>query len=270
MSGKMNKFVKGALYILICIIMFICGFFTCQNQASHGALYLPNQTTQEDNSSILQKINIRSLTQEQSVENIAIQKQGAEGSSFVLTNTDIRFLEDHLYGQWRFSERLSVLDESKNNYYDSNSNISYDGVDALKENIVISYEKNSVWFPVNMNQTSFTSARDMFLFGEQGGFQSVQNPIYLIEVLNNDIINLKDIYYQKGHDIRFSGAENFLKVSYYIHLGQGPYTQKMGRNFANVIYIDPNNTDTIYVDFCGLWEMERDYNNYRTGGKSIH
>lgn len=191
-----------------------------------------------------------------------------------LTNEEEYFLEKHIYGQWKFTERLYGLDQSKNIHFDKLSNFSDIGVEELKEHTVIYFSKNLISPIEGISQNTLSDARDMYLYLMWGGFDSSFNPIYDIEKLNRDIIHLEDLYYSKGHDIQLSGSEKFLKITYDLYNESESYSMISfphlfgGRSLADVLYVDPSNTDVIYLEFCGLWKMERDNNNYNTGGKS--
>lgn len=96
----------------------------------------------------------------------------------LLTEEEKRFLEEHIYGQWRFSDRIIEIDENNNIDYGAIANISDVGVEELKKTVVIAYEEDVVWFPVEIGQNSFSYAQDMYLFAAHGGFLWSINPIY--------------------------------------------------------------------------------------------
>lgn len=265
----MNNITKITLIILCCVIMLLCGFFICKYQVYTKSMDLYSQTLQVDNNSNLLESDLANSTQEQLDVKTDTPSQKIEDDVLTLSKAKLAFLKEHLFGQWRFSERVFALDDSKSILYDTTSNISKEGQEELKKSVVLCYQDDYVDFPVRIGQNSFTNARDMFLFGAYGGFQWVRNPIYRIEKLDTNNINLEDFYDLDGHDVQLTGTQNFIKVTYQTEIGNEEDTErKGGRIFANVIYINPNNKDTIYVDFCGLWRMERDKNNYNTGGKS--
>ncbi len=245
----MNKITKWIISILVCVSMFFCGFFISNKQILQNTT---DYSTQATNTSA----DFSEDTNKDYIPN--------------LTEAEITFLEEHLFGQWRFSERLFELDESKNIVYNTTYNISDSGVEELKKNIVLRYDKDWIQFAVPVTQNSFKNAKDMFLFGKNGGFLSIKEPVYTINKMDSDTINLSNVCIDdQGYDIQFFDAENFINVKYYSQLEKGEYTQrKVGKDFANTIYIDHNNKNIIYVDFCGLWRMERDDTYYGTGGKS--
>ncbi|MDL2302265.1 hypothetical protein LJC58_07915 [Lachnospiraceae bacterium OttesenSCG-928-D06] len=130
---------------------------------------------------------------------------------------------------------------------------------------------------ITSNQDFLSDSGDMYLYAMWSGFNWSSNPRYKIANVDTNIIHLEDLYYDKGHDIQFPGAENFIKVTYSIDNESQSFIQISyptegikGRNLADIIYIDPNDSNTIYLEFCGLWKMERDNNQYGTGGKSSY
>jgi len=240
--------LKRVLTMVICVVFFISGFVISKYYT------LENESHEES-----PKIT----------DNTDVEKNNEKDVFPNLTESEIEFLEKHLFGQWRFSERLYSLDESSNNRYNTTYNISDIGVEELKKYLVIAYEKDWIDFPVRMQQTTFSNARDMFLFGRNGGFYSIRNPVYSIEKMDSNVIDLSNVYTLGSgkNKIEFLGAENFIKISCLVR-NEENMSRQIGEVFLNTIYIDPNDVNTIYADFCGLWKMERDQANYNTGTKS--
>lgn len=139
----------------------------------------------------------------ESSEEESIQEEETDA----LSEEDRAFLEEHIYGQWRFADRIVELDQNNNIHNGGISNISDVGIEELKRTVVICYEDDCFWCPVDIGQNTFSYAQDMYLFGMYNGFSWTQDPVYSINEMD---------------------------------------------------------TDTIYVDFCGLWKMTRDENNYST------
>lgn len=185
-----------------------------------------------------------------------------------LSEEDRAFLEEHVYGQWRFSNRIVELDENRNIHYGATSNISDVGVEELKQTVVILYEENLVDFPVKIGQDSFTHAQDMYLFAGYGGFSSTVKPVYKVSEMNTNKVGLSDLYnWAFPYEIRMPGWEDYIHVSY--HAKTDPNSVLVAHYFGyfgSDIYVNPNDTDTIYVDFCGLWEMTRDETHYGPTG----
>lgn len=189
--------------------------------------------------------------------------------AYELTVEEELFLQEHLYGQWRFAERIVKIDEDNNFTYGAKPNISDVGVEELKESARILYEDTSVSFTVKIGQNSFTHAQDMYLFANHGGFNWTDNPVYCLSALEGDTITLRDVYNMHGYKISAEGMEDFIHVKYFAR----PDGNNSGIHgsiftyFGSDVYIDPDDDNTIYIDFCGLWKMERDDNYYGTDGK---
>lgn len=192
-----------------------------------------------------------------------------------LPDEEIAFLEDYVFGQWRFVEQIFSLDESENSHYNTTSNFSDIGVEELKSNVVIYLSINSIETVQGTGQNTLSNAKDFYLYFMWSGLNWSSHPQYNIQELNTDMIHLEDLYCREGHDVPLPDAENFIKVTYSLNYeGQSfsliryPTDGLKGRNLADVLYIDPNDIDSIYMEFCGLWRMERDNSYYGTGGKS--
>lgn len=185
----------------------------------------------------------------------------------LLTEEEKHFLEEHIYGQWRFSNRIVEVDENNNIDYGAIANISDVGVEELKKTVVIAYEEDVVWFPVEIGQTSFSYAQDMYLFAAHGGFLWSRNPIYKINEMSTDTVVLKDVFNWYGYNVQMPGWEDYVHVTYAIKDHDSTQVGNIFAFFGSNIYVNPNDTDTIYIDFCGLWEMTRDDIYYGTDSK---
>lgn len=197
-----------------------------------------------------------------------ISKEVNDGWVNDLAEADKIFLEEHVYGQWKFSERLFALDESnKNMYYNKAFNFSDQGVEIIKD-IVISYYEDSVRKVTGAGQTSFSNIQDLYLYAEYGGLNAVRLPVYHVEYeIDAKNIELQSIYALEENYIQYPDKERLIKV--YYDLGYNEYTNPaiMSKYLGNILYVDPSDTDTLYLDFCGFWELKRDNNNYSTNGK---
>jgi hypothetical protein len=251
----MNKTIKYSIFILICIITFFMGFMLQGYQASRNNDYATIESI--ENKSLEEGLNFKSE------KNIV----------FKLSESDISFLEKHILGQWTFSERIFTLNEDNNIYYNAVSNFSDEGVEEIKESVVILFSENSVSSVVKINQDSLSNARDMYLFSMWGGFHWASYPHYGIEDIGTSIVTLEDIYYDDGCDVQLAGVDNLIKVTYRLSSEEEMYDNNLnsytiyGKKFANVAYVDPNDVDSIYLDFCGLWKMNRDDKYYGTNVK---
>lgn len=187
----------------------------------------------------------------------------------LLTEEEKLFLEEHIYGQWRFADRIVEIDENNNTYYGASANISDVGVEELKKIVVIAYEEKSVWFPVEIGQNSFSYAQDMYLFAAHGGFLWSRKPIYKINEMDTDMIVLKDMFsWNYRYEVQIPGWEDYIHVTYAPEDHDSMQIGNIFSLFGSSIYVNPNDTDTIYIDFCGLWKMTRDDAYYGTDGKS--
>lgn len=194
-----------------------------------------------------------------------------ENTAYELTEEERVFLEEHLFGQWRFAERIVSIDEDNNIVYGVTPNISDMGMEELKRDVLILYEEDSVQFPIEINQNSFTYAQDMYLFAAYGGFCWADNPVYIISSMDSDVLTLKDAFNTWWeYPIQVEGMENFIHVKYTVLSGSrdGKILGNVFTLFGSDIYIDPNDFNSIYIDFCGLWRMERDNLYYGGNGKS--
>lgn len=178
-----------------------------------------------------------------------------------LTEEDMEFLEKHLFGQWEFSKRLIALDEGKENI----SNFSDFGMEELKE-IRFTYEVRSVR-PIFLRKF-FTDVKDMYLFGIYGGLNIVDLPYYHIDTdVDENNICLTDIYGTGNCFVQFPKEKELVRVYYNLGYDETNNPSINGIYMGSNIYIDPDDTNTIYLDFGGLWEMKRDEQNYDTNGK---
>ena len=143
------------------------------------------------------------------------------------------------------------------------------GVEELKRTVVICYEEDWVGFPVKIKQYSFTHAEDMYLFAGYGGFSSTVEPVYEISEMKTNIVGLSDLYnWGFPYKIWMPGWKDYIHVSYHTkNNSDSTLVAHYFPYFGSNIYVDPNDTDRIYVDFCGLWEMTRDEIEYGTAGK---
>ena len=244
----MKKIIKYTIYAAGAASLFAFGFFVCcyWNTVKAG-----------------QKGDKESLREMQETE-----KQ--EADPYTLTEEEKTFLQEHLYGQWRFSERIIKIGEDNNFQNGTESNISDAGVAQLKKSVRLYYGEDAVEFTVDIGQNSFTYPQDMYLFAAHGGFSWSRNPVYTVNALEEDVITLKDVYNKDGYKAPAEWMENFTHVTY-VTMQDTNQSGLIGNIFTysgSDVYIDSNDKDTIYIDFCGLWKMERDDSYYGTDGKS--
>lgn len=239
----MKKNIGVTLRFFIYCTMFTCGFIVC-------SLCYPEK--------------------ENRIKTFVQQRKYTEDTMPVLTGAETAFMEEHVFGQWKFAERCISLDEGKHGEGNYLSNISDVGVEELMEQGVFGFYETSIAFNIEMDQFSFSNAADMYLLGLNRGYQTVKNPIYKIEEMKDSTVKLEDVYNKKGREVQMPSMDNFIKVMYFTEMeGKGNAEWLAERNFGDTIYIDPNEKDIFYIDFCGLWRMERDETNYSTGVKSF-
>lgn len=253
---KLNYF----LGITVCFSLFVLGVMIGKNWES--------AERRQPQTGIWEEMSAEQ-NEQGDVEHGAEQETTGEiGNSYKLTEEEEKFLEEHLYGQWRFSERIVEIDENNNFFYNSFPNISDTGVEEIKA-VRLLYEDSSVSFTVEIGQNTFTYPQDMYLFAAHGGFSWCRNPIYSINQMDTDTVILKDVYnIFNGYEVQVEGLENYIHVNYYgLLTGKSELYGNIFSHFGSDIYINPDDTDTIYIDFCGLWKMERDDNYYGTNSK---
>lgn len=192
------------------------------------------------------------------------------GKTKILTNKDEEFLQDHVYGQWRITQRLVKLNEStQDGLYDTKFNFSDQGVEVLKT-IVFRYQEDLINAEVYPSQGSFKNITDLYLFGLYGGFGMLNHPIYHVSYTDTNDITIYNEYMIGYDDTKVANifkSEKAYKIYADTGVDQNADPVIRTRSFGDTLYADPKDTNTLYLDFCGLWEMKRDSANYRTNGK---
>ena len=261
----MTRNIKWIIYFTACICLSFCvGFIVCYFAfSSHTSM--DEQENIQENSLVQKEDSIENDPESSEEETEPLPEEETD----TLSEEDRAFLEEHIYGQWRFSNRIVEMDEDNNNHYGAISNISDVGVEELKQTVVVAYEDDCVWFPIKIGQNSFTYAQDMYLFAAHGGFLWTRKPIYKINKMKTDKVVLKDVYnWVYGYEVQMPGWEDYIHITYVAKDQDSEQIGNIFSYFGSDIYVNPNDTDTIYIDFCGLWEMTRDYNNYSTSTKN--
>lgn len=235
MKGK--KSVKKGIYLLILgmgFSLFWCGFWIGKEERK-GKEWIEDGV----------------LPQNRNWKKI---REGERFSIFMEEKKE-EFLEEHLYGQWRFLERVA---KDRNKDYA----LSENGEKELKKMVILEYQKEWVRHPLKEGQTSFSNPKDMWIFGLYGGFSWGKLPTYTMTEMGSNQISLRNLKEEKKpYQVRVFdiGAENFMHVTYSFRTLQGgsEYLNYQEEYFGSNIYIDPNDTENIYVEFCGLWRMVR-------------
>ena len=166
---------------------------------------------------------------------------------------DEKFLEKYVYGEWNISKRLSGL-ASDGKAYGWKGNISEQGVEEMKEGTTIWYrqERVSSW------QADFTKPEDVYLFYAYGGNNDAYLPVYHVWG-ETDEIRLRNIY-GKDEYVEMEEGKKLIEVTYDLGYDIARESAVMAYCFASHLYADPEDTDTLYLDFCGLWELKRAIN----------
>lgn len=184
------------------------------------------------------------------------EKRKEEGE-YSLTEEEQTFLEEHLYGLWKFSKRIVELKEIDSISGEVRSNFSYLGRECIKEGEKLHFGEEEVEKTSLLSFCAFSNVYDMYLYGIYGGFSYSQKPVFSLEIIEGDTIELNHVFQKEACDkVQAEWMKGFVHVTYFT-LDSLEETRRMGNYFANHIYIDPNDTETIYVDFCGLWEMKK-------------
>lgn len=173
------------------------------------------------------------------------------------TEEERMFLEEHLYGDWRFSDQILTLSETDRK--EEKSNFSYIGREIVKEYIWVLWEEDEIQILSAFLSGSdfFSNTQDPYLVGIYGGFEEEGELVYRIETMETGQIRLDHVFYENGYEeVKIEWMKGFVHVTcdYVDSWGE---SRLMQHPFANDIYIDPNDINTIYVDFCGLWKMRR-------------
>ncbi len=159
-------------------------------------------------------------------------------------------LEEHVFGDWRFSRRIGVNNDGRVTMGEDPPNgskvdFSELGVEEMKR-IVVHYGRDSAGVAWGIDQSTFTDPVDAEMFGTAGGFQSIIRPSYALG---------EGTYFYRLVVEDCPSAEDLVPVCY---AGWNAVWEKLPRDSIHKIYVDPGDTDILYLDFCGLWEMKRE------------
>ena len=189
------------------------------------------------------------------------EKNVKKEEDYYLTIEETVFLEEHLWGiimgAWEFSERIVAL-KKNSNHREWEVNFSEEGIREMKLDMVdIWYTKEHVWCRTPAPRRFFSNQTDIYLYSIYGGLVEIKFPVYQIEQMDTGTIFLDNVYSETGYDeVELDWMKGFYHVYYSMMEAEGA-GRMTGYYPANDIYIDPENTDVIYVDFCGLWKMVR-------------
>ena len=190
-------------------------------------------------------------------------ERGKEEKISELSEEEKEFLKEYLYGTWYFSDCIMELSETKEN--GAESNFSYIGKEMIKFYMSIEFKENSVEISaVSLNGNKFCNTKDPYLFAIYGGislpnekFQLGYDVNYSIEKMETGQIQLDHVFYPDGYEeVEVEWMKDWIHVTYY-PVDALEESRLVRHIIANDIYIDPNNEETMYIDFCGLWKMKK-------------
>ena len=165
-----------------------------------------------------------------------------------LTEEDAEFIQEHVLGQWRFSERIMTV---------SGENISEQGVEEMKT-LTVTYDKDFVRID-GYDQATFSEPEDIYFYNQCGGNNAVNFPVYHVRrhVNENSIPISNDGFQIEG--VAFPLKYELVSVFYTLGYDEESYPSVICPHgyAAGLMYINPYDTDTIYLSFCGLWELKR-------------
>ena len=176
-----------------------------------------------------------------------------------LTQADKEFLEKHVYGNWRMSKRLVSLDESGKQQEDISYNFSSEGVEELIGDMEIGYHESCAgdFFVIE----EYSNPRDIYLLYAYGGGCEAKNPVYHVKGETEEI-QLRNIYEKERQRVVLPDGKKLVEVTYDLGYDTGKYPAVMMYGVASHLYVDPESTDKLYLDYCGLWELERKERGY--------
>lgn len=170
-----------------------------------------------------------------------------------LSESDKQFLKAHVYGTWRFVERIWMPDTEDEKY-----NFTAQGVEEIKNRLVLEIRDDEIWLD-NFSNNDFEDTDDFYLFVKGGFLPIVHDPawecfetenagesvgVYNMETEQYDFVSM-DVLGELGY------------VSYTIGYDVENNPSYRGALPCRRIYPDLEDTDVLYVDFCGLWKLER-------------
>lgn len=141
------------------------------------------------------------------------------------------------------------------------------------KNIVVNFGVDRINIVSGLNQETFADVQDIYAFSDYGGFLSTELPVYRVR---KDINTSSVPLYKDFGTVNMSEKEELVLVDCSLgYLENSIYRPTVGEDngfpclYLRYLYIDPEDTDTMYVNFCGMWELKRDKQNYSTCGKSL-
>lgn len=169
------------------------------------------------------------------------------------------FLKEHVYGTWKLEERVYTLKNTEMDFSD-------EGLNAL-QNMTFYISPYQVSF-LDKEYNLFQNPKDAYLFGMYGGYVQVFYPDYEVsDVLQIDLTEdvrgyeqVTNIYSQCGYDEIFlsdMGVEKIRDVSYSDDMYKGYYDPCYYGELPDRLYVDVDQPDVLYLEFCGIWKLQR-------------
>lgn len=213
------------------------------------------------------KVNFLERQEETGFARQHIQKRGYSGKpqwNKEMTEDEEDFFQEHVMGAWSFSERLVTLEEG--DMY--TSNFSEQGVKELENIWIILHDDGT--HRSGYHWDTLSEPEDIYLFAAYGGMSPVRYPVYHIDNhVDEKRIALRDIYADGGvYYVSFPEECELVHVVYDLGFDREEYPSIDTFYWADDLYVDPENTDVLYLNFCGLWKLERELDTYDSGGKS--
>jgi hypothetical protein len=173
---------------------------------------------------------------------------------FDLTEEDAEFLQKHIFGEWKFVKQLK--DE-----LGLESEVKHWNTDEMSD-ITVLLDESAVRLNGYSEQT-FSEAEDAFVFTQFKESMEVKMPVYHIykeedaEKMEACIYLMKVLEERSGNVNRQSEKSRMMAA--WFDLGYDRYRNPSVSIWydARRIYVNLEDIDTIYLDFCGLWELER-------------
>lgn len=238
----MKKFLKPVIYIFVCTFLAAVGF------RSHREINFRKEIAK-----IRQEGEERILAGKESRDTERLERQ--------MSDEDEKIVDEHLLGDWEFSERIIPLEEE----YDGSLSFSEQGLEELK-NIIIDFKINGDYFVGRKydDRDAFSNPGDVFLFKLYAGF-SISPTLYGFRVERNvdeDRLGLRHIISREGdyeeYEAAFPGDCELVHLTYDMSYDTKENPVLLPEIYpAASVYIDLDDDETIYLDFCGLWKMKR-------------
>lgn len=182
-----------------------------------------------------------------------------------LSTDDRNFLNEHLFGSWSFSRRLISLEECGQE--GDFSSLAEKGL----EDLWITFERDFISIK-GYDADTFSNVYDVYLFTEYGGNTMPNQRVYQIQSDMDEENIILHHTLTEDMEVLAPFPENceLMRITYDLgyDLDQFPAVDTV--LFGDNIYLDPEDINTIYMDFGGLWELKREgeQGSYSTAGKS--